>query len=317
MSQHASNISTSPGLILRTAREEQKLSIDRVAHELHLRSSVVQAMEKEDYDSFSSDVFLKGYFRSYCRLVNLHEERMVELLDTQLCSRRKEIESEVLNEKKAKQAKVRKKLTGIVAVLAVIAGLSVYVLGYLLSSEPKENSVSSPVADNELAASDTSLDVPVNEEVNSNASSPMPDTLGTSSNDDITTADSTSNAAETIAKEKIGESVLDSQSQYEVAKNAEIARQAVSTETPLAPHASFEASFIGDCWFKFTNGEGKNVFAALKKAGQKVKYTGPMPFTVIFGDAKQVTVTFEGSVVDLTPHTAKNGRAQIVLNLDD
>ncbi|WP_197475760.1 RodZ family helix-turn-helix domain-containing protein, partial [Oleiphilus sp. HI0043] len=88
MSKETADISSSPGLILRTAREELKFSIDHVAHDLHLRASVVQSMENEDYDDFSSDVFLKGYFRSYCRLVNLHEERMVELLEVQLRTRK-------------------------------------------------------------------------------------------------------------------------------------------------------------------------------------------------------------------------------------
>ena len=76
--------STFPGRILRAAREELNYSIEQVAQELHLRPSVVLAMEEEKYEEFSSDVFLKGYFRSYCRLVNLHEERMVDLLESQL-----------------------------------------------------------------------------------------------------------------------------------------------------------------------------------------------------------------------------------------
>ncbi|WP_231877486.1 RodZ domain-containing protein, partial [Oleiphilus sp. HI0043] len=79
-------------------------------------------------------------------------------------------------------------------------------------------------------------------------------------------------------------------------------------------NASFTAEFSGDCWFKFTNAEGKTVFAALKRAGNKVNYTGPAPFTMVLGDAKQVQVEFEGKAVDLIPHTAKNGRAQLTLS---
>ena len=100
MTESPQDISSSPGKILKAARDELKYSIEHVAHELHLRACVVQAMEDEDYDQFSSDVFLKGYFRSYCRLVHLHEERMVELLDKQLSSRQKDREDAALLEKK-------------------------------------------------------------------------------------------------------------------------------------------------------------------------------------------------------------------------
>ncbi len=57
------------GLILATARNERQLSIEQVANELHLRPTVVRSMEEEKYSDFNSDVFLKGYFRSYCRLL--------------------------------------------------------------------------------------------------------------------------------------------------------------------------------------------------------------------------------------------------------
>ena len=60
-----------PGRILRAAREELNFTVEQVAEELHLRPSVVLSMEAEKYEDFSSVVFLKGYFRSYCRLVNL------------------------------------------------------------------------------------------------------------------------------------------------------------------------------------------------------------------------------------------------------
>jgi len=120
MKDSSQEMQQSPGLILRAARDELKFSVDHVAHELHLRSSVVKAMEEEDYEQFNSDVFLKGYFRSYCRLVNLHEERMIELLDKQLCSRKQEREDAALQLKKLGQAKSRKKAFSIIAVVAFI-----------------------------------------------------------------------------------------------------------------------------------------------------------------------------------------------------
>ena len=326
MSKDRSDISNSPGLILRTAREELKLSIDAVAHELHLRACVVQAIEAENYDDFSSDVFLKGYFRSYCRLVNLHEERMIELLDSQLKMRKKEIEDVALNAKKAEQVKVRKKLAGVSAALAMVAGLSFYVLVYLLPDSEKgqvdranagESSVSTAVGKAmDSAREQTEVNQPeVNQasEVQSSETGEEPLESGVVKvqvAEPVMAEKTSTNAAQTLENEKKNlvtrirepEPVSATES-VAATKNAELAYT----------NASFEAVFNGDCWFKFANAEGKTVFAALKRAGDKVQYSGPAPFSIVFGDATQVSVTFDGLPVDLKPHTARNGRAQIEL----
>lgn len=312
MSKETADISSSPGLILRTAREELKFSIDHVAHDLHLRASVVQSMENEDYDDFSSDVFLKGYFRSYCRLVNLHEERMVELLEVQLRTRKNEIENVALNAKKAEKAKFRKKLVSVLFALALVAGLSVYVLGYLLV-ESKPLQEGSPLPES-TTSSPSSL-------------SPSTETEGQKIilDDPKSELPAAKNAAQTLANEKI---VIKAVPEKTEINTSTALPQDASNIVELSPeggnspvveekqffNANFTAEFSGDCWFKFTNAEGKTVFAALKRAGNKVNYTGPAPFTMVLGDAKQVQVEFEGKTVDLKPHTAKNGGAQLTLS---
>jgi cytoskeletal protein RodZ len=326
MSPDTSDISTSPGLILKTAREELKLSIDQVAHELHLRSSVVHALEEERYDDFSSDVFLKGYFRSYCRLVNLHEERMVELLDAQFRTKKKEIEDVALIAKKAKKAKTRKKFAGVFTALALVAGLSFYVLGYLLPSEDSRSNQGMDAAaekrntalktkDTEPEAENSVLTANANGNVAERDASEKQNAVPNDQN--RSSSVSSMNAAETIENERKmtrNESAVPSRSG--LSQDIE-ATQAESIAVLEYSSASFEAVFTGDCWFKFTNGKGKTVFAALKRAGQKVNYNGPTPFSVVLGDASQVNVFFEGKSVDLKPYTAKNGRAQISLETNN
>ena len=76
----------------------------------------------------------------------------------------------------------------------------------------------------------------------------------------------------------------------------------------------FEASFSGDCWFKLVDANGKTVFAALKRRGETVTYSGLAPFNIVLGDASKVEISFNHAAINLKSHTAKNGRAQLTLN---
>jgi cytoskeleton protein RodZ len=66
-----------PDVRLRAARETQGISVDDVAHDLHLDREVIVALESADYGVLGAPVFIRGYLRSYARLMGLPEEDIV------------------------------------------------------------------------------------------------------------------------------------------------------------------------------------------------------------------------------------------------
>jgi cytoskeleton protein RodZ len=66
-----------PDARLRAARETQGISVDDVAHDLHLDREVIVALESADYGVLGAPVFIRGYLRSYARLMGLPEEDIV------------------------------------------------------------------------------------------------------------------------------------------------------------------------------------------------------------------------------------------------
>jgi cytoskeleton protein RodZ len=66
-----------PDARLRAARETQGISVDDVAHDLHLDREVIVALESADYGVLGAPVFIRGYLRSYARLMGLPEEEIV------------------------------------------------------------------------------------------------------------------------------------------------------------------------------------------------------------------------------------------------
>ncbi len=59
------------GGMLREARERLGLSVDRVAQDMRLSRSQIEALEANDYQPFHGDTYVRGYLRGYARLVGL------------------------------------------------------------------------------------------------------------------------------------------------------------------------------------------------------------------------------------------------------
>jgi len=74
---------SSAGKILSARREEWGLSVAEVASNLNLGADTIEALEADDYDSLPGTTFIKGYMRSYARLLKLDVEGLMDSIDLQ------------------------------------------------------------------------------------------------------------------------------------------------------------------------------------------------------------------------------------------
>ena len=65
------------GAQLAAARKMRKLTVEKVAQELHLDLAVVRALENDERDKLPSPIFVQGYLKSYGRLVVLPVEELI------------------------------------------------------------------------------------------------------------------------------------------------------------------------------------------------------------------------------------------------
>ncbi|BES71176.1 DUF4115 domain-containing protein [Marinobacter nanhaiticus D15-8W] len=79
---------------LRKAREAKGMSVAQVADAQHLRPSVIQAIEEGQYEKIGSELFLKGYVRTYAEQVGLNPAEVIEALDWELEPMRQQAEEE-------------------------------------------------------------------------------------------------------------------------------------------------------------------------------------------------------------------------------
>ena len=72
---------TTPGTMLRVAREAQGMSAREAADRLNLMPDYVSILERDDYQALRSPPFARGYVKAYGRLLGIEEEELLLLFD--------------------------------------------------------------------------------------------------------------------------------------------------------------------------------------------------------------------------------------------
>ena len=66
-------------------------------------------------------------------------------------------------------------------------------------------------------------------------------------------------------------------------------------------------TFTGDCWTEITDADGRRLFFDMGRSGRSVDLSGAAPFTVLFGNADNVTVRVDGQPYEI-PASSRSGR---------
>ncbi|HEY6131082.1 MAG TPA: helix-turn-helix domain-containing protein [Halioglobus sp.] len=72
---------TTPGSLLRTAREVQGMTEREAADRLNLMPGYVAILERDDYQALRSPPFARGYVKAYGRLLGLDEQQLMAVFD--------------------------------------------------------------------------------------------------------------------------------------------------------------------------------------------------------------------------------------------
>jgi cytoskeleton protein RodZ len=85
MAEHSDNKKKEPdydamsfGRYLKALRQEKGVSIESVAKETRVNLTTLQLIEMEDHDRLPDEVFVKGFIRSYAKLVEANPDELVQ-----------------------------------------------------------------------------------------------------------------------------------------------------------------------------------------------------------------------------------------------
>jgi len=290
-----------PGRRLRATRQARGLEIDSVAAELHLKPSVVNALEHDRYDDLPGPVFVVGYMRNYARLLGMDPD---PLLDAYRAANR------LAEPPRPRSALAAKEQVGSghlavrlvsLAIVAVLTGLAIVWWqnqspSMETAADPAEPAVSEEL---ETAIPDEPAAKPVEPPQPPSVPQaaelePAPETVPVAAapqgpetpSEDVEGNNAPEEAVEAGAEEQA------SQEQPEPAET-----EVAAADSPATNEVVLD--FRGPCWVDIRDSERKfKLFGEMRKGDRHV-LEGKPPYSLIIGNASAVEITVGDKRIDL------------------
>lgn len=279
-------IPISPGESLRQRRLKKKLSVEAISQALRIDQPVVTSIESDQLDHLAP-IYRRGYVQAYAQHLGFKPAEVEQMLAS--IENREPALHTVFPEAGRPDQSDR----WIRAASYVLASLLVGTLAWQFSHEAIR--LSGEVSDNtELSSGTVGLRPLDSEESNArhvNAS--------------IAALETIKRPTPRGAAAEQAWAALD-QAQQVSDENV----QAVDGESTLLLSAS------GDSWVEIIDATGQQLELDLVRGGSSKEYRGVAPFSIQFGRASAISLSMDGSEVDLAPHT-DGDVTQMVLDRPD
>lgn len=254
------------GHLLRERRISMGLSIDDVVGKIKLAHRQVVALEENDFKALPEIAFLRGFVRSYARLLQMDEQALLAHLPqaqvTQVRTEPNQLETAFPTAKSARRQNVNLLLAALLVVL-VIAGFSLW------QAKMPHHAVVKP--DATLTTTPLPLPAPVLEE------SGVPEV-----------SVSSVPVASPVAAVPTAPAAL-----------SVSAASAVNTTDAMA---TLRLVFDKECWVEIKDKYGKTLSRQVNLAGSELRLDGDAPFTLVIGHAQAVHLFYKDKPVNLDPY---------------
>jgi cytoskeleton protein RodZ len=261
---------SSPGKLLRDAREQLGLTQEQVAKDLFMTLTKVKAIEADQYTRLHSDTFIRGYLRAYAQLVKVDVVSLMLIYDGQ---------AKILGLKenfvpvKQKQDSSNKKIWQFALLVGGILLLMWLVSIWFLDNR-KENDYS-----------------------NINVAVPSKTLSFVSTSSSPASVQNVSNGS--VA------SVADTNASVSVSSQAKID---VTTRSPSVSTGSDKLDFYfrDECWVEVSDANGDVLVTELQMKDTQLTLKGQSPFEIKLGNAPSVSLKLNDENVALVPALGTN-----------
>ncbi|WP_413737507.1 cytoskeleton protein RodZ [Sodalis sp. RH21] len=313
--------STTTGGRLRQAREQMGLSQQAVAERLCLKVTTVREIEEDKANPNLASTFLRGYIRSYARLVHVSEEELLPMMAKQAPIRA----SKVAPMQSFSLGKTRKKRDGWLMgftwlILFVVIGLTGAWWWQNHQAQQQDitdmadqsSSRQAPGTDggDNVSAAQTGGDSSAADEVG------QPPADQPADNDPSTTA---ANSLPGMTAAPQGTAIpLNNTNTPTTPAPMPTPAQTPAASQPAAPAAETGAgelvmNFTSDCWLEVSDATGKKLFSGTQRSGGKLNLAGQAPYKLKIGAPAAVTIEYQGKPVDLSRYVRSNQVARFTI----
>jgi cytoskeleton protein RodZ len=309
---------TSVGVTLAAAREEQQRSLESVAADLHLQPEIVRAIENGDEAKVPAPTFLRGYVRSYARLLGLDDTSLTAQLP--LLNEYRPAPLKRVGMRRSGVSLPRMKWLVWILLLAALAVMIIYGVPAVerlwsqRSSEPVSDQLQLPLAGSEESpeSAETVLlpapdELPVGEE-------PVGE-------EPVISAEVPETVQSVVGGALVDQPESDEEKQSEPKQTISVEAEADKEKSPesrkpatqAAGPAVIQMRFLEDSWVEM-EANGRKLVVGVQPAGSERTVRAEPPIQILLGNAPGVEITYRGEAVDITSHQ----RGKVArLTLDD
>ena len=280
------------GALLGAAREASGLSIDAVAQQLKLAPRQVRALEEDDFTHLPGRTFVRGFVRSYARLVHIDPDAVVGALPAGTAAPALEAPTlqqtattmgELPSTDHSKPAWARWTIPLTLAAIVAVAAVYEWMRPASVARQAPGNeavAVESPVAtavppgatgtplSNPLVAGKpATASVPLAEPAQASPATPTPATT---------------------------------------APTPATAPMPATTAAASGPEQPITIMFRDFSWTEIRDRDGRLLLSGMNPGGTTQNLSGAPPFDIVIGNAADVRLSYKGRPVDLAPHTRQN-----------
>ncbi|MNZ14570.1 Cytoskeleton protein RodZ [compost metagenome] len=283
-----------PGQLLRNAREQLGWTREQVASRIHLRLTLIAAIESDTYDKHTSHTFIRGYLRTYAKLVGIPEETILAAYDKLGLTPPDNIDMQSFSRRSRQQANDSRLKVVTWLVILVLIALSI---AWWWQSTARRSAGDEALAASEMGTEQTMSVASVTPAVD------VADPVLPVASDAVATEVVVSDAAATVPAVVAATSAALS-TEASAAEATQAPAETAATEPGKAPQ--LKMSFTADCWLDVKDANGKTLFSGLKKANDELVLEGPEPLRFIIGAPMAVNLEYQGKSFDMSRYN--NGR---------
>ncbi|ENK9283259.1 cytoskeleton protein RodZ [Escherichia albertii] len=322
---HDQNEALTTGARLRNAREQLGLSLQAVAERLCLKVSTVRDIEEDKAPADLASTFLRGYIRSYARLVHIPEEELLPGLEKQAPLRAAKVapmQSFSLGKRRKKRDGWLMTITWLVLFVAI--GLSG---AWWWQDHKAQQEEITTMADQSSAELNNSQSVPLDTSTTADQATDTPPADTTAAN---TQAPATTTPAPVVDPQQ-NAVVPPSQANVDTAATTTPAVPVTTTTpetaaplltdqagvtTPAADPNALVMNFTADCWLEVTDATGKKLFSGMQRKDGNLNLVGQAPYKLKIGAPAAVQIQYQGKPVDLSRFIRTNQVARLTVNAE-
>ncbi|WED75000.1 cytoskeleton protein RodZ [Aeromonas allosaccharophila] len=296
-----------PGQLLRNAREQLGWTREQVASRIHLRLTLIAAIESDTYDKHTSHTFIRGYLRTYAKLVGIPEETILAAYDKLGLTPPDNIDMQSFSRRSRQQANDSRLKVVTWLVILVLIALSV---AWWWQSTSRRSAGDEALAATEMSATSSTPAAPAITPPDAINTDPVEATAIAPAATDVTAPAVVSEASATLAPASAAVAPTDVSADVGTVTDAVVsgANGTESNEAVVDPATApqLKMSFTADCWLDVKDANGKTLFSGLKKANDELVLEGAEPLKFIIGAPMAVKLDYKGQSFDMSRYN--NGR---------